>query len=73
MEEDAIYSQAAGKTLDTFNDLILIDNFAKTYKYTHEEVFALDWEFVYSLMYVHAQQAHIDRKAAKIRKNMKKL
>ena len=47
---------------------MIIDAFAQNYNYTHDQVFSLDWNFVYTLQYIHAKQQEIQRKAAKLRR-----
>ena len=71
-EEASIYEEAGGSKLSTFSDLILLDTFAKQYNYTHDEVFKMDWEFVYTLQFIHAQQNSIQSRANDIRQKRNK-
>ena len=38
-------------------NLELVDNFARSYNYTHDEVLALELEFVYTLIWLRTEQA----------------
>lgn len=38
-------------------NLELVDNFAQTYGYTHTQVLNLELEFVYNLLWLHAEQS----------------
>jgi len=71
-KEAADYQQAGASKLNPFNELITIDNLAKQYSYTHDEVFNLEWEFVYTLKYVHMLQGEVQTKANEIRRNRNK-
>ena len=71
-EESEIYTQAGSDKLSNFHDVITVDNFAKQYGYTHEQVFSLEWNFVYELQYIHGMQANIQREASKIRQRRNK-
>jgi hypothetical protein len=71
-ESAAIYQQAGIAKLQGFGDLITIDNLAKQYNYTHEQAYALDWEFVATLSYMHRLQDSINMKAQKIREKQRK-
>ena len=72
IEEASIYQEAGGASLATFSDLILLDTFAKQYNYTHEEVFNMDWEFIYTIQFIHAQQNSIQSRANEIRQKRNK-
>ena len=72
LEESEIYSIAGGDKLTQFNDLIIIDGFAKQYGYSHEEVFKLDWEFVYTMQYIHNLQDSVQKKAQEERSRRNK-
>ena len=72
-ESTNLYSQVRGEeVLGQFSDLITIDNLAKLYSYTHDDVFLLDLNFVNTLIYLHSQQDHIARKMSKLKEEMNK-
>ena len=39
---------------------------AQKYNYTHDQVFALEWNFVYTLLFIHRKQEAIQRKITKL-------
>ena len=50
--------------MEQFGDLVLIDHIAKKYpQYTHDDIFELDCDFVYTLIYKDSLEQDIHEKA----------
>ena len=51
-----------------YGEFILVDSLAKTYNYTHDEVFNLSWREAYTMIALNREQKYIDAKAGEMKR-----
>jgi len=54
---------AAGKRFDKYGEFALVDSLAKTYNYTHEQVFKLSWTEAMTMIAYNREYNYVDAKA----------
>lgn len=61
------YNIAGSERLEKWGEWVLIDSLAKTYNYTHDQVFALSWSEAMTMIAYNREAAYVENKAVEIR------
>ena len=59
--------------MDKYGEFVIVDSLAKTYGYTHDQVFDLSWREAFTMVALNREQQYIESRAAELKRQADKL
>ena len=69
---DGFWSIAGGDRLKKYGEWVLVDKIARTYSYSHDEVFALSWTEALTIIAYNRESNYVEHKTNEIKRELNK-